>query len=82
MIKIEQAFNGWILKYEVDGECEHVYVFDEGNTEETTAKAFMAMLYKVKDVCGPHESRYSAHRVMINIEPGDKHNSHPDNQES
>jgi len=82
MIKIEQAYNGWIIKYDVEDEGEHIYVFDEGDDDESTAKAFMAMLYKIKDVCGPHESRYSAHRVMINIEPGDKHNSHPDNQES
>ena len=78
MIKIEQAYNGWIVRYNVEDDGEHVHVFDEGDNEETTAKAFMAMLYKVKDVCGPHESRYSAHRVMIHIEPGDKHDIDPD----
>lgn len=81
MIKIERASNGWIIKHQCDDQCESIHVFDEGDDDESTAKAFMALLYKIKDVCGPSESRYSAHRVMIKIEPGDKHSSHPDNQE-
>ena len=80
MIKIERAMNGWILKQE--DEDEHLYVFDEGETEGEAAEGFSRLLWRIKEMCGPSESRYSAHRVMIHIEPGDKHSSHPDNQES
>ena len=82
MVKIERAFNGWIVKHDVEDEGEHVYVYDEGETDEDAANAFSSVLYRIKSILGPHESRYSAHRVMIRVEPGDKHSSHPDNQES
>jgi len=81
MIKIETASNGWIVRHDVEGEGEHVYVFCEGDSDEDTAKGFMSLLHYIKSVCGPHESRYSPYRVMIHIEPGDKHSSHPDNQD-
>lgn len=82
MIKIEQASNGWIVKHQFDGEPEEVFVFENGNDSELdNAEAFADVLWKIKSLCGPQESRYSAHRVMIHLEPGDKHSSHPDNQE-
>jgi hypothetical protein len=82
VIKIEQASNGWIVKHQFDGEPEEVFVFENGNDSELdNAEAFADVLWKIKSLCGPQESRYSAHRVMIHLEPGDKHSSHPDNQE-
>jgi len=81
MIKIQRATNGWILRNKCEDEPEDVYVFDMGETEEQAALGFVSLCYIVKSLIGPQESRYSAHRVMIHIEPGDKHSSHPDNQE-
>lgn len=82
MIKIERADNGWIVRHQCEDEPESVYVFDTGDdSERDIAEAFADVLWRIIALCGPHESRYSAHRVMIRIEPGDKHSSHPDNQE-
>ena len=81
MITIESATNGWILKYKCEDEPADVYVFNADDGHESEIKAFAHLLQVVKNLCGPQESRYSAHRVMIHIEPGDKHSSHPDNQE-
>ena len=82
MIKIEQASNGWIVKHQFDGEPEEVFVFENGDDSELdNAEAFADVLWKIKHLCGPQESRYSAHRVMIHIEPGDKNAAHPDNQD-
>lgn len=80
-IAIDRAANGWYLIHSEEGELDQVYVFDEGETDEDEAEAFSRLLWHIKTLCGPQESRYSAYRVMIKIEPGDKHSSHPDNQE-
>ena len=78
-IQIQTAANGWFI--EVDdpdaGDKEKAYyVFsyhdmlgDDGKAE---ADAFAALLWEIKTLIGPQESRYSKHRVMIQIEPGDK----------
>jgi hypothetical protein len=82
MIKIERALNGWIVRHKEEDEPLDLHVFDTGDdSERDTAEAFADMLWKIKELIGPLESRYSAHRVMITIQPGDKHASHPDNQE-
>jgi hypothetical protein len=83
MIKIERAANGWIIKHQCDDdEPREFYVYDTGDdSERDTAESFADVLWKIKELIGPQESRYSAHRVVIRIEPGDKHSSHPDNQE-
>ncbi len=81
-IVIERAVNGWYLIHTEEGEPDQVYVFDEGDSEETAAHAFSSLLYLVKNTCGLSESRYSPHRIYITVSPGDKHHSHPDNQEN
>ena len=81
MIKIERATNGWIVRHTCEDEPEDVYVFNADDGDESEAKAFAHLLQVVKNLCGPQESRYSAHRVMITIQPGDKHRSHSDNQD-
>lgn len=80
MITIDRAINGWILTYK-DEEATDTYVFDEGENEEDEANSFANLLWRVKSLIGPSDSRYSAHRVFIEVRPGDKHSSHPDNQE-
>lgn len=80
MITIDRAINGWILTYK-DEEVTDTYVFDDGETEEDEANSFASLLWRVKSLIGPSDSRYSAHRVFIEVRPGDKHSSHPDNQE-
>jgi len=82
MIKIERAMNGWIIRHKEEDEPLDLHVFSTcDHSERETAEAFADMLWKIKELIGPVESRYSAHRVMITIQPGDKHSSHPDNQE-
>ena len=81
MIKIQRANNGWIVRQELEDEPEEIYVFDEGDSDKTAAHAFSSVLYLIRNMCGPNESRYSAHRIYITVAPGDKHSSHPDNQE-
>jgi hypothetical protein len=80
MITIQRAYNGWFI-IDKDDEEERIWVFHEGDDEKTTAEAFADVLWRVKALIGPSDSRYSAHRVTIGIEPGDKHSSHPDNQD-
>jgi len=81
MIKIERASNGWIVRNKEEDVFDlHVFATRD-DSERDTAEAFADVLWKIKELCGPQESRYSAHRVVISIKPGDKHASHPDNQE-
>ncbi len=80
MITIDRAFNGWIVTYK-DEEETQTYVFDEGESEEDEANSFASLLWRVKSLIGPSDSRYSEHRVTISVQPGDKNSKHPDNQE-
>lgn len=77
-IQIQTAANGWFIEVQdPDSEDKEnaYYVFshydgeDDGKAE---AEAFAAMLWEIKELVGPRESRYSKHRVMVRIEPGDK----------
>lgn len=84
MIQIERADNGWVLTDHSDTENVRKQVFQEADgfdVEKSEAEAFASLLWAVKSIMGPSDSRYSAHRVYIDIRPGDKHSSHPDNQE-
>mgnify|MGYP003343983236 CR=1 FL=1 len=81
-VTIDHAQNGWYLVHSEEGEQDRVFVFSHDDREQSEAEAFQALLYAVLDICGPSSSRYSEHRVYIRVEPGDKHSSHPDNQEN
>jgi hypothetical protein len=81
MIKIQYATNGWLLTLVEEGEIDKLYVFSHGDSEQSEIEAFRELLTAVHDIYGPTTSRYSEHRIYIRIEPGDKHSSHPDNQE-
>ncbi len=81
MIKIQYATNGWLLTIVEEEEIDKLYVFSHGDSEQSEIEAFRDLLTAVHDIYGPTTSRYSEHRIYIRIEPGDKHSSHPDNQE-
>jgi hypothetical protein len=84
MIQLERADNGWILTDHSDTENVRKHVFQEADgfdVEKNEAEAFASLLWAVKSIMGPSDSRYSEHRVYIKVQPGDKHSSHPDNQE-
>jgi hypothetical protein len=81
MIKIQYATNGWLLTIVEEGEIDKLYVFSHGDSEQSEIEAFRDLLTAVHDIYGPTTSRYREHRIYIRIEPGDKHSSHPDNQE-
>jgi len=86
MIKIECVDNGWLLTDETDPDGPRRRVVETHDTivvnpTKETMEAFVRLLWEVNDLIGPTTSRYSPHRVTIGLEPGDKHSSHPDNQE-
>jgi hypothetical protein len=81
MIRIQYAENGWLLTHSEDGESDKLHVFSHYDDEQTEAEAFRDLLATVNGLLGPSSSRYSAHRIYIRVEPGDKHASHPDNLE-
>lgn len=81
-ITIESAVNGWYLIHSEEGEPDQVYVFNGEDGEQSEVEAFRDLLATIDTLYGPSTSRYSEHRIYIRIEPGDKHSSHPDNQES
>jgi hypothetical protein len=73
MIVIEMAHNGWLIRDKSDSEMEKLFVFSEGDTDKEAVEGFRYLLWTLNDLCGPTTSRYSAHRINITIEPGDKH---------
>jgi hypothetical protein len=73
--KVMTAENGWVIEEQLE-EGEHrsgLHAFGHDDSEEGQARAFADLLWTIKNMIGPNESRYSKHRVVINIEPGDKH---------
>ncbi len=84
MIQIERADNGWILIDHSDTENVRKHVFQEADgfdVEKSEAEAFASLLWVIKSIMGPSDSRYSAHRVYIDIRPGDKHEDYKDNED-
>lgn len=86
MIKIKMVRNGWILEDKTDEEFTQRYAFeyidDFRNGEKSEVEAFVRLLWVLNDLYGPTTSRYSAHRVAIRIEKGDKCDDHLDENES
>lgn len=84
MIQIERADNGWVLTDLSDTENVRKHVFQEAddfNHEKSEAEAFASLLWAVKSIMGPSDSRYSAHRVYITTKPGDKHADYKDDED-
>jgi len=71
-LKVKSAENGYCLESFLDGKLHQLFVFEHDDTDQKQAEAFQALLYQIKEFYGPSDSRYSSHRVMIKIEPGDK----------
>lgn len=85
MLKLEVVQNGWLLTDESDPEMVQKYVFQEKENgylyEKGSAEAFAELLWRIKDLVGPTDSRYSAHRVYITIKAGDKHEDYKDEED-
>lgn len=72
-IKIKRVENGWILEKLEKEEFESgIFVYSFSDDEKSEAEAFTSLLWNLKEMVGPEDSRYSEHRVRIGIEPGDK----------
>jgi len=71
--EMRQARNGWILKVErpvlSPGESDRI-VCEEDYDDEV--ECFAAFLRTLDEEFGPSTSRYSAKRICVRIEPGDK----------
>jgi hypothetical protein len=85
MLKLEVVQNGWLLTDESDPEMIQKYVFQEKENgylyEKNSAEAFAGLLWQIKNLIGPSDSRYSAYRVYIEIKPGDKHADYKDDED-
>jgi len=75
IVRIRPVLNGWILEIKVDKDQTDRYVFsyDEVPGEEQEVKAFAGLLRTLNNLVGPSTSRYSAHRVYVDVQPGDKY---------
>lgn len=79
-IEIEHAKNGWLIRAvyseseQEDAQESDYWVFNHNDDEKSEAEAFASLLWHVKELMGPQDSRYSKHRVMVDIQPGDKSN--------
>jgi hypothetical protein len=80
-VTIKYCENGWLLTHVEEGEPDRLFVFSHNGSDQSEVEAFRDLLVTVDDIYGPTTSRYSEHRIYIKIQPGDKHSSHPDNQE-
>ena len=74
---IETVQNGLILRTEEkvkdkDFEVKTVYVTEQ-DYDAPQAEARQAFLYDLVELLGWMGSRYDAHRLRINVEPGDKY---------
>jgi hypothetical protein len=77
MIKIEAVDNGWIITDETDPDGPNkVVVQADGvrsiNPSQETMEAFVDLLWRVNNLIGPTTSRYSSHRLSIDLVKGDK----------
>lgn len=70
MITIKRAENGWILEGEELG--VQLFAYDE-DVEGTKEQAAAFLLKSVERELGLEDSRYSKHRIYIEIRPGDKY---------
>jgi hypothetical protein len=69
-VQISSAENGWVVENLSKDESENGLSVFSFETCEEEAQAFADVLWKVKELLGPQESRYSPQRV---IEQGDKY---------
>ncbi|NBP28686.1 MAG: hypothetical protein EBV23_03780 [Flavobacteriia bacterium] len=74
-VRIRPVLNGWILEIKVDKDQTDRYVFshDDASGEEQEVKAFAGLLRTLNNLVGPSTSRYSEHRIYVDVQPGDKY---------
>jgi hypothetical protein len=75
MILIRHVVNGWISTRPLedeDGTVEWLYAYDLEDDADAV-KVFARLLRDLNDIIGPSTSRYSALRVRVTTEPGDKY---------
>lgn len=70
MITIKRAENGWILEGEEVG--VQVFEYDE-DVDGWKVKAAALLLKTLERELGLEDSRYSKHRIYIEVRPGDKY---------
>lgn len=70
MLVIKRASNGWILEGEEVG--TQVFEYDE-DVDGWKVKAAALLLKAVERELGLEDSRYSKHRIYIEVRPGDKY---------
>ncbi len=73
---IKKVENGYILET-TSGEETSIKVV-EAKCEDEEVEAFRDLLWEINDAVGPMTSRYSAKRIVVSIEPGDKHSDGQD----
>lgn len=66
--KIEQVSNGYVVTFDDDKRREAL-VFENYSDRE----GFVSLLWSLVDFFDQGGSRYSAHRVTVGTEPGDKY---------
>ena len=71
---IAPARNGWVLTITSSQDDEpEMAVYQQSYEHEDDVEAFADLLWFLNDEYGPVTSRYSPKRIVIRIEPGDKH---------
>jgi hypothetical protein len=80
-LDIERAQNGWVLSYydEETDKFKKIIFQDDGDCDKH--EAFADLLRVIDELLGPADSRHSPKRVIVSVEPGDKHPDHPSNRE-
>jgi hypothetical protein len=75
MITVRTAINGWVLELQSDVESIETYVFSyqDDPSDEDEVKTFASLLRRIDSLIGPSTSRYSEHRVYVDVRPGDKY---------
>jgi len=73
-VAIAPARNGWVLTITSSQDDEpEMAVYQQSYEHEDDVEAFADLLWFLNDEYGPVTSRYSPKRIVIRIEPGDKH---------
>ena len=73
IFEVRTVANGVVVKV-IDTDClneAQEIVYQE--TEDDEVNAFASFLWLLNDYYGPSTSRYSAKRIRITVEPGDKY---------
>ena len=74
-VTIRRAVNGWVVNRPLDDsddDSEWVYSHDM-ECDESEVVVFARLLRDINDFIGPETSRYSAKRIHVVVEPGDKY---------